>query len=121
MLCRIDLGQMLPEVHLFHSCKKANKFLRGIGVDCEVDAGMDASTTYLRNGSRLLAVVVIRAKSDRVSEESLLVHEAVHVVMETIDALGFDPRDQEVVAYMVQSVAYGLIRAHTACTSRAQG
>ncbi len=102
-----DLGLMMPEVHLFHSRKKFVRYLKKIGCDEEpLDA--EGQMTYV-DGT---AVVLMSHKGKPESEMSLLVHEAYHAAVAHMDMLGEDSPGEEVMAYLVQSIAHALFIAH---------
>lgn len=111
MRCKVKLDQFVPEVRLFHDRGKARRYLRALDVDAEFGDLPDAHTVFLDGGGDLKAVVLFEADADWHAEAALLAHEAVHVVMDTIDRCGFT-YDQEIVAYMVQAVSESLFRAH---------
>lgn len=108
-------GPLLPDVRLYHSAKKALRFMLGHDVDAEAMEDADAQT-WLKDG---LAVVVMTYRGDPIEEHALLVHEAVHVVrLYFSEVLMEEHAGEEVYAYATQAVAAGLMRAHDRWRSR---
>lgn len=104
---RLECTFPMPELHLFHSRRKAIRMLRRLGFDSE-PLGTDAQMWFAEG----VAVVLIEACGDRHEEAALLAHEAVHVAEEWLRWLGEEEPADEERAYMVQCIAEPLLRAH---------
>ena len=111
---RIDAGNkpFIPEMRLFHSRKKLLRWARKRGKELDLlDA--DAQTCMVDG----IGVVLLELKADYgkwdVWDDMLLVHEAVHVVSNNLEAMCEDDVGEETFAYMVQIVAGLLIEANS--------
>lgn len=100
----------VPEVHLFHGRKKADRFIRKHfdKVPKFLDTG---GQTWCEDG---LAVVLITTPTDTPwhTDAALLCHEAYHVVSMHYDYLGEESPSEEFVAYGVQVISKALFEAH---------
>lgn len=98
----------LPEVRLYHSKGKARRHMRDWeGVEFIDSAG---AQTWYADGE---AIVLMNYRGSRAKEDSLLVHEAVHVVrMHFSETLMEEHAGEEMYAYATQSVAHALMRAN---------
>lgn len=101
----------VPELHLFHSREKADRFIRK-RLDKRprfLDAG---AQTWCESG---LAVVLITTPPETAwhTDAALLCHEAYHVVsMHYRDCMGEESPSEEFVAYGVQVISKALFEAH---------
>lgn len=103
-----DLGLMMPEIHLFHSRKRFDRFCkRELGVKVK-DFGSEGQMTY---GNGVVSVLMIYTGDDT-SELTLLVHESYHAAVHHMEYLGEDNAGEEVMAYLIQSIAHALFTAH---------
>lgn len=103
-----DLGLMMPEIHLFHSVRKFERFCkRSFGEKVETH-GTEGQMTYCDG----VAVVLMTYSGNETTELSLLVHEAYHVAVHHMDYLGEDEAGEETMAYLIQSVTHALFTAH---------
>ena len=101
-------GLLAPEVRLFHSADKCRRYVeRHLSGEIKL-YGTDGQMIYDSG----VAVVLMAHRGDRATEESLLVHEAYHAAVAHMRWLGEDQPGEEVMAYLVQTIADGLIRAH---------
>ena len=102
-----DLGLMMPEIHLFHSRKRFRRFCKRKFGGAEVyDA--EGQMTYCDG---IVAVRMTYVGNDT-TELTLLVHEAYHAAVHHMEYLGEDSPGEEVMAYLVQSIAHALFIAH---------
>ena len=104
-----ERSPFIPEVHLFHNRDKFAKFFkRTYGTIPELcdDAGAQA---WCDNG--VACVLVQYGVDDRITEYSLLVHEAWHVIEMHYAWLGEEHVGGEFAAYGVQVVSDALMRA----------
>ena len=103
-----NLGLMMPEMHLFHSVAKFDRFCeREFGGKAHVD-GAEGQMTYCDG----VAAVLMSHVGDDTTELSLLVHEAYHAAVHHMDYLGEESPGEEVMAYLTQSIAHALFVAH---------
>lgn len=98
----------IPELHLFHSRDKADRFIRKALDKVPLFLGAGAQT-WCDDG---IAVVLMEAESDWHTEAALLAHEAYHVVSMHYGYLGEESPSEEFVAYGVQVVSKALFEAH---------
>jgi hypothetical protein len=99
---------MMPELHLFHSRKKFDRFCKstfGGNVD---DFGSEGQMTYCDG----VAAILMTYSGDDTTELTLLVHEAYYAAVHHMDYLGEDNAGEEIMAYLVQSIAHALFVAH---------
>ena len=102
-----DLGLMMPEIHLFHSRRKFKRYIRKLDRDLKA-LDTEGQMAYCDG-----TAVILMAHSGRAeSELSLLVHEAYHAAVAHMEYLGEDSPGEEVMAYLVQSIAHALFVAH---------
>lgn len=109
--CEFDLGNLVPYLELFHGRGKCRKRLEKLGwawnplkhVDAQTWCGWGADGRYH-------AVVLMEADSTWEAEAAMLAHEAVHVAMGVLDAVG--SADEELLAYMVQGASQSMLEAH---------
>lgn len=108
MRANSEIGLMAPEVHLFHSRKKCEKYLKGhFAGKCEL-FGTEGQMVY--GGG--IAVVLMEHRGKPETELSLLVHEAYHAAVAHMGFLGEDDAGEETMAYLIQTIANGLFEAH---------
>lgn len=100
----------VPELHLFHSRYKADKFIR---------RHFDKQPRFLGTGAQTwcedgLAVVLITTtpEANWHADAALLCHEAYHVVSMHYDYLGEENPSEEFVAYGIQVISKALFEAH---------
>lgn len=103
-----DLGLMMPEIHLFHSRKKFDRFCRKNFGGKVKNYGTEGQMTYCDG---IVAVLMTYVGNDT-SELTLLVHESYHAAVHHMEYLGEDNAGEEVMAYLVQSIAHALFVAH---------
>lgn len=103
-----NLGLMMPELHLFHSRKKFDRFCENEFGGKVEDFGSEGQMTYCDG----VAVVLMTYSGDDTTDLTLLVHEAYHVAVHHMDYLGEDNAGEETMAYLVQSIAHALFVAH---------
>ena len=108
MLAQSDLGLMVPEVHLFHRYRRFKRFVSKLSGK-EHDFLKAPALTFYEDG---IAAVYIGHRGKKDTETALLVHEAYHVAYRHMEFLGEDDYGEETMAYLVQTVAHGLVRAH---------
>lgn len=102
-----DIGLMVPEVHLFHSSEKFERFCdRELGGTELLDS--DGQMTYCDG----IAAVKMTHRGSRETELSLLVHEAYHAAVAHMEWLGEDDAGEETMAYLLQTITNGLFSAH---------
>lgn len=110
MRVRVEVNPFIPELHLFHSREKYQRFcVREFGG--HEDLGTDAQTTYDHH----VAAVLFDPTCDRrdlASDFALLAHEAYHVACCQMEALGETQCGEEVMAYMIQVIVGSLCVAH---------
>lgn len=99
---------MMPEVRLFHSRKRLNRYCkRKYG---ERPRQYDAEgQMYYRGGEALVLMTYVGREE---AELSLLVHEAYHAAVAHMAFLGEDNAGEETMAYLIQSITHGLFMAH---------
>lgn len=99
----------VPELHLFHSKKKADRFIRK-HLD-KVPRFIDTcAQTWCDDG---IAVVYMGCFTNNWhADAALLAHEAYHVVSMHYDYLGEESPSEEFVAYGVQVISKALFEAH---------
>lgn len=108
MKANSDLGLMMPDVRLFHSRGKCERFLAKIHV--KPTMFLDASgQMFYRDGT---AVVLMDHVGKPETEMALLVHEAYHAAVAHMEWLGEDEAGEETMAYLIQTIANGLFSAH---------
>ena len=101
-------GMMMPEVHLFHSRRKFDRFCKGrLGGKVE-DYGTQGQMTYCDG----VAAVYMGYAGDEMTELTLLVHESYHAAYHHMQYIGEDEPGEEVMAYLIQSIAHALFVAH---------
>lgn len=101
----------VPELHLFHSREKADRFIR---------RRFDRMPKFIDTGAQSwcvdgLAVVLITTPPETAwhTDAALLCHEAYHVVsMHYCDYIGEESPSEEFVAYGVQVISRALFEAH---------
>lgn len=100
----------VPELHLFHSREKADRFIRR-RLDKRPRFFDTGAQTWCEDG---LAVVLITTPPETAwhTDASLLCHEAYHVVSMHYDWLGEESPSEEFVAYGVQVISKALFEAH---------
>lgn len=99
---------MMPEIHLFHSRKKFDRFCKKrLGGKVE-DYGSEGQMTYCDG----IVAVLISYNGNDTSELTLLVHEAYHAAVHHMAYLGEDNAGEEVMAYLIQSISHALFVAH---------
>lgn len=99
---------MAPDVHLFHSRNKCEKYLKGhFAGECEL---FDTEGQMVYGDG--VAVVLMEHRGRPETELSLLVHEAYHAAVAHMDFLGEDDAGEETMAYLIQTIANGLFKAH---------
>ena len=101
---------MVPNVHLFHSRKKCRKFLKRNGWKKVKFYGTGAQMMY----SDGMAVILMEHEGDPIGEASLLVHECYHAAYHHMDWMGEDDYGEESMAYLIQTIAHGVLSAHGA-------
>ena len=105
-----ERSPFIPEVHLFHDREKFVRFFRkAYGADPEIveDAGAQAWCDKC-----VAAVLMQYDGGDDVTELSLMCHEAYHIAELHYAYLGEENVGGEFMAYGVQIVGDGLMRAH---------
>lgn len=103
-----DLGLMMPEVHLFHSRKRFDRFCKKkLGGKVE-DYGTEGQMTYCDG----IVAVLMTYRGNDTTELTLLVHESYHAAVHHMKYLAEDNPGEEVMAYLVQSIAHALFVAH---------
>ena len=106
---RLECPFPMPELHLYHSRRKAEAAAHRIGFGPgEGPTDADAQTWFADG----VAIVLIEADCDWHSAAALLCHEAVHVADAWLEHLGEESPADEERAYMVQAVAEPLFRGH---------
>ena len=103
-----DIGLMMPEIHLFHKRRKFDRFCKKMFGSKVEDYGSEGQMTYCDG----IAVVLMTYSGDDTAELTLLVHEAYHAAVHHMDYLGEDNAGEEVMAYLIQSIAHALFDAH---------
>ena len=103
-----DLGLMMPELHLFHSRKKFDRFCRRSFGDKVDDYGSEGQMTYCDG----VAAVLMTYLGNDTSGLTLLVHESYHAAVHHLAYLGEDDAGEETMAYLVQSISHALFVAH---------
>lgn len=104
-----EMWPFLPEVRLFHSRRKCDRFVRKRLGEAPTFMGTGGQTWY-GDG---VAVVLIEHRGRRGTETALLAHEAYHVVsMHYDEYLGEESPGDEFMAYGVQLVLKALMGAH---------
>ena len=107
MRANSDIGLLIPEVHLFHDRKRCKRFLK---------KHMSKVKLYDTEGQMIygdgVAVVLMEHTGRRSTERALLVHEAYHVACDHTAWLGEDDYGEESMAYLLQTIACGLLEAH---------
>lgn len=102
-----DIGLLTPEVHLFHSPKKFERF-------CQRE--LDGTELFDTDGQMTYCDGVAAVKMTHIgrpeTELSLLVHEAYHVAVAHMEWLGEDDAGEETMAYLLQTITDGLFVAH---------
>lgn len=109
-------GILVPEVHLFHSRDRFAKYIRKHFGEA-VDLGSEGQMTY-QDG---VAVVLMGYDGDTFSELSLLAHESYHAAIAHMAWLREDDAGEETMAYLIQTIADGLFRAHAEWKARKKG
>lgn len=105
-----EIWPFMPELHLFHSQDKADRFIRKNFDKRPLFTGEDGQTWY-EDG---MAVILMTTppETDWHADAALLVHEAYHVVSEHYAYLGEERPSQEFMAYGMQVVSEALFGAH---------
>ena len=99
----------VPEVHIFHSRAKADRYIRK-HIDT-IPRFLDAGAQTWSNDS--VAVVLMEYEGEATTEAALLVHEAYHVVSYHFgEYLGDEHPSEELMAYGIQMVSKALFEAH---------
>lgn len=108
MKCRDESFPFIPEIHLFHTRNKTEKFIR---------KKLDRMPRFLDTGAQTwcedgVAVVYMNCCGDWHADAALLAHEAYHVVSMHYAYLGEESPSEEFVAYGIQVVCKALFEAH---------
>lgn len=104
----------MPELRLYHSRKKARRFLEGHGVPFEPAESMDAQTWMFCDGTGDYAVVLFGAGDayEPWEDAGMLAHEATHVMLYALGRIGEEEPAEEEMCYLVQAVTRWLLKAH---------
>lgn len=108
MRAKSNLGFMMPELHLFHSRKRFDRFCKKKFGGKVKDFGSEGQMTYCDG----VVAVLMKYVGDDTSELTLLVHESYHAAVHHMEYLGEDKAGEEVMAYLIQSIAHALFIAH---------
>lgn len=103
-----DLGLMMPEVRLFHSRKGFKRYYKREYHEKPKMYDTEGQMHY-RNGEALILMTYV---GEDATESALLVHEAYHAAVAHMTLLGEDQPGEETMAYLIQSIAHGLLKAH---------
>lgn len=104
----------MPEVRLYHSRRKCERFLGRHGVPFEPSECADAQTWTFEDGGRSYAVVLFDCDPsiDYWDDMGMLAHEATHVALYALRSIGDDEPAEEEMCYVVQAVTSWLCEAH---------
>ena len=109
----------MPKLRLFHSRKKAAKYMRRHGEDTEPLPMADAQTWM--NDARYEAVVLFESSSgDMTNDAALMAHEATHIALWALDTIGEDKPAEEELCYIVEAVTLALCDMHSEWYDRKQ-
>lgn len=104
----------MPEVRLYHSVRKCAKFARRLGIEFTMFDNCDAQTWMFDDGKGGCAVVYYGGdeKTDRISDISMLAHEATHIALYAFDAIHDERPSEEALCYTVQAITGILCAMH---------
>lgn len=100
---------LLPEVRLFHTWEKYNRWIERQGERPVEPHETDGNMTYIDGRA---AILICTDWGCWHEEAALLVHEAYHAVSEHFRAIGETAPGGEVMAYSVQMLSVELFVAH---------
>lgn len=109
----------MPELRLYHSRKKCERFLKKHGIPFEPNEGADAQTWTFSDG-KTYAVVLYDADlmQGYCNDIGMLAHEAMHITFYALDSIGENEPSEEVTCYMEQVIVQWLCEAHFAWKER---
>ena len=104
----------MPELRLYHSRRKCEKFLGGHGVPFDPIETADAQTWTFRDKWQSYAVVLYDTDGERsfCQDMGLLAHEATHAALFALGEIGETEPAEEEMCYVVQAISTWLCEAH---------
>ena len=110
----------MPELRLYHSRRKARRFIERHGVEFKCIDGADAQTWFFADDTGRYAVVLMDAGTGREYWEDMgiIAHEATHIMRFALSDIGEEEPGEEEMCYAVQAVAMRLCEGHFAWKER---
>lgn len=104
----------VPELRLYHSKRKCERFLAKHGIKFEPIESTDAQTWMFTDDEGPHAVVLYEPDlhCDYCADIGMLSHEATHIALFALDYIGEDIPAEEETCYMVQAVTTALCEMH---------
>lgn len=104
----------MPELRLYHSQRKCERFLKRHGIPFEPIEGADAQTWTFADESGSYAVVLYDADPMQSygNDIGMLAHEATHVMLYALGSIGEAEPSEEEMCYVTQAVTQWLCEAH---------
>lgn len=104
----------MPELRLYHSRKKCEKFLARHQIPFNPIDGDDAQTWTFRDGGMPYAVVLYDGdiQYDYWEDMGMLAHEATHIALFAFGDIGESEPAEEEMCYTVQAISKWLCKAH---------
>lgn len=101
----------MPEIRLYHDTGKALRYLAKSGVTEEAMPYSDAQTWLTADG-RKAVVLFGKPTGDTATDAALMAHEATHIALFALDAVGEDEPAEEELCYVVQAITLALCEMH---------
>jgi len=112
MKCKCDYSTLpMPEIRLYHDTEKALRYLAKSGATEEALPYADAQTWLTVDGRRAV-VLFSKPTGDTATDAALMAHEATHIALFALDAIGEEEPAEEELCYVVQAVTLALCEMH---------
>ena len=104
----------MPELRLYHSRKKCERFLKRHGISFEPIESANAQTWTFTDDGIQYAVVLYEASEglDYWADMGMLAHEATHVMLYALGSICEEEPAEEEMCYVVQAITTWLCKAH---------
>lgn len=112
-----------PKLRMFHSPKKCERYLTDRGVRFNPIDACDAQTWFVTGQKGQTAVVLcsMDQNSPWQQQVAMLAHEATHIALWTLEAIGETEPGEEETCYLVQAITLELVTAHFLWRERRHG
>ena len=112
MRCKCDFSTLpMPEIRLYHNAEKALKYLGKSGMTEESLPYADAQTWLTVDGRRAV-VLFSKPTGDTATDAAMMAHEATHIALFALDAIGEEEPAEEELCYVVQAITLALCEMH---------